>query len=60
MQPAAELPTTFPFRVRALRERLRCGLLTAHDVVEEVLRRTGDDTVWISRATGAALHARAA
>jgi allophanate hydrolase len=60
VQPAAELPTTLPFRVRALRDALRAGALTAHDVAEQVLRRTGDDTVWISRLGAAALHARAA
>jgi allophanate hydrolase len=64
MHPAAERPATLPFRVRALRDGLRCGSLTAHDVVEEVLRRTGgdtgDDTVWISRVTRTALHVRAA
>jgi allophanate hydrolase len=55
-----QLPTTVPFRLRALRDGVRSGALTAHDVVEEVLQRTGDYTVWISRAGRAALHARAA
>ncbi len=49
-------------RVRALREALRRGDVTVHDVVDDVLGRIdarGDDAVWISLVERATLHGRA-
>ena len=49
--------------VTALRAALASGAVSARDVVEVVIARTGaraDDPVWISRESDAALRARAA
>ena len=48
--------------VHALRDAYRAGTLDVRQMIEEVLKRiaaAGDDKVWISRETDAALRARA-